>query len=199
MKIKKFLLSLIFIISLSVSSAYGATEFLITSGAVDTDLYTTSVDDATGEDIYTLNELSQYKFTTIQAALSFANDPQVYLGKTLTNPTTFPDISITLEKDETLSDVITFGDYGSVSSVSFSGTYTLTNAENKRHFVVNKSGLTLTFNNQTFAGKSGGGVQIDTGGTTTFNNITFQNIDASVNSDSSQQNGAVYVGSSGGA
>lgn len=199
MKIKKFLLSLIFIISLSVSSAYGATEFLITSGAVDTDLYTTSVDDATGEDIYTLNELSQYKFTTIQRALSFANDPQVYLGKTLTNPTTFPDISITLEKDETLSDVITFGDYGSVSSVSFSGTYTLTNAENKRHFVVNKSGITLTFNNQTFAGKSGGGVQIDTGGTTTFNNITFQNIDASVNSDSSQQNGAVYVDSSGGA
>ena len=199
MDMKKFLLSLIFIISLSVSSAYGATEFLITSGAVDTDLYTTSVDVTTSEYIYTLNELSQYKFTTIQAALSFANDPQVYLGKTLTNPTTFPDISITLEKDETLTEAITFSDYGSLTSVSFSGAYSLTNVEDGRHFIVDKTGFTLAFNNQTFTGKSGGGVQIDTGGTTTFTGVTFSDIDATGNSSpSNTTGGAVYVGATGG-
>lgn len=198
MNTKKFLLVLIFILSLNFSAAYGATQFTVTSGAADTALYTASVDDTTSEDIYTLNS-PPYAFTTIQAALSFANDPASYLGLTLTDSeTSFPDIAITLEKDETLTDAINFSNYGSLTSVSFSGAYTLTNAANKRHFVVNKSGLLLTFDNQTFTGNSGGGVQIDTGGTTTFNTVTFQNIDATANTDASQQNGAVCVGSSGG-
>ncbi len=199
MNIKKFLLSLTLILVLNFSAAYGATSLVVTSSASDSDLYTASVDDTTSEDIYTLNS-PPYKFTSIKNALSFANNPAGYLGLTLTDSAVnFPDITITLEKDETLTEAITFSDYGSLTSVSFSGAHSITNVAGGRHFIVDKSGFTLAFNNQTFAGNSGGGVQIDTGGTTTFTGVTFNNIDATGNaSPSNTTGGAVYVGATGG-
>ena len=147
-----------------------------------------------------------YEFETLIDALNFANDPVTYYAGGASfdfdNTSYFSDIAITFEKSDALSEDIDFTStgYTTLQTISFSGAYTLTSAANKRHFVISNSGMSLTFNNLTFAGNSGGGFQITYGGTTNFSGVTFQNIDARYNSDSSQQNGgAIYSGSSGGA
>ncbi|MBQ9420115.1 MAG: hypothetical protein IJU31_07060, partial [Synergistaceae bacterium] len=179
-------------------SAFGATELRIVNDNV-TSLDIVSIDIVSGEAEYRL-KTPPYKFTNTADALRFANNTADYLGiEELTEgEASFPDISITYEKNETFTDAISFGNYPALTAVTFNGAYNLSNARAQRHFIVNKTGLTLTFNNLSFVGNNGGGVQIDTGTTTNFNGVTFNTVTASADTDVSHRDGAVYVGASGG-
>jgi len=186
---KKFFLAFLLIFALSLP-AY-ATDFTIISGTPSA-LYTLVSGDVsvTSDDFIQLTGV--YEFTTIENALSFANDTKAYINNTYglnlelaeDEAENFPDVALKLSASNIGSDAITFSNYGNVTTIeispSGSSTMTLsTPGTASRHFYFDNSGATITLKNLILNGNSGvGGVSI-TNGTVNFDTVTFQNIDVS--------------------
>ena len=207
MKLKKFFLALIFVAAFSLPAA--ATDFIIVSGAVSSDLWyseivsdDTASDDISGEEtspdiVYKLNP-APYRFATIKDALEFADSPADYLGLELTDAEdSFSNVSMKIQTADSASSSIfggeiRMGNYSNISTLDISPSrndpmtlYTPDSAS--RHFTFDSS-VTVTLTNFVLEGSSGtGGLLIDNG-TVTLDTVVFQNMNLS-----SANGGAVSV------
>ena len=158
---------------------------------------------------------TNYTFETVQNALTFARNPQVYIQDNYRGDYYYLSDSYDIEYDESLTATMTdievaietgeipttvdLSEYSRISTIAFTANPAIiTTPYGNRHFIAG-GGQDLTFTNITFSGRdaagneeAGGGVKVSSG-TVTFTGCTFNGCYSSGNGGGVEITGGTVV------
>ena len=152
---------------------------------------------------------TNYTFETVQNALAFARNPQVYIEDNYRGAYYYLESSYDVEYDESLTATMTdvevaietgdipstvdLSEFSRVSTIAFTANPAMITAPyGSRHFLAGGN-QDLTFTNITFSGNdTGGGVTVSSG-TVTFTDCTFNRCDTSGNGGGVEITGGTVV------